>query len=232
MLVPRIRSGALVPCTWCISVSSAARPACRRAWTGSTAWGPERSERAITHTRTQVERYRLAISTHGNGNEWSNRFRTLLSSGAAVLKQARRRLLACVVGRADGHGGEGGVSYLCVLARATPTRARLAPGPSGPARRLAGGSRPGRIRGPRPRGRRRARMGRRRDSAPFTRVSKSKDGRSPPLCACSVYKQTASTSIASWVRTFTVAAVGRRRSVPTAALEVSPDRRPGAAPPR
>ena len=84
------------------------RPACRRAWTGSTAWGPERSERAITHTRTQVERYRLAISTHGNGNEWSNRFRTLLSSGAAVLKQARPRLVACVVGRADGQGGEGG----------------------------------------------------------------------------------------------------------------------------
>ena len=32
-------------------------------------------------------KYKYVINIHGNGNEWSNRFRMLLSSGALVLKQ-------------------------------------------------------------------------------------------------------------------------------------------------
>ncbi len=31
--------------------------------------------------------YKFVINVHGNGNEWSNRLRMLLSSGAVVLKQ-------------------------------------------------------------------------------------------------------------------------------------------------
>lgn len=36
---------------------------------------------------TEVFSYKYVINTHGNGNDWSNRFRSLLSTGAAVFKQ-------------------------------------------------------------------------------------------------------------------------------------------------
>jgi hypothetical protein len=36
----------------------------------------------------EAGRFKVVINLHGNGNEWSNRFRSLLSSGAVVLKQA------------------------------------------------------------------------------------------------------------------------------------------------
>jgi hypothetical protein len=36
---------------------------------------------------SEVFSYKYVINTHGNGNDWSNRFRSLLSTGAAVFKQ-------------------------------------------------------------------------------------------------------------------------------------------------
>lgn len=36
---------------------------------------------------SEVFSYRYVINTHGNGNDWSNRFRSLLSTGAVVFKQ-------------------------------------------------------------------------------------------------------------------------------------------------
>lgn len=35
----------------------------------------------------EVLKFKYVINIHGNGNEWSNRFRMLLSSGALVFKQ-------------------------------------------------------------------------------------------------------------------------------------------------
>jgi hypothetical protein len=36
---------------------------------------------------TEIFSYKYVINTHGNGNDWSNRFRSLLSTGAVVFKQ-------------------------------------------------------------------------------------------------------------------------------------------------
>ena len=36
---------------------------------------------------SEVFSYKYVINTHGNGNDWSNRFRSLLSTGAVVFKQ-------------------------------------------------------------------------------------------------------------------------------------------------
>lgn len=35
----------------------------------------------------EILKYKYVINTHGNGNEWNNRLRSLLSSGAVVFKQ-------------------------------------------------------------------------------------------------------------------------------------------------
>ena len=34
-----------------------------------------------------MHNYKYVANTHGNGNEWSNRFRSLLATGALVFKQ-------------------------------------------------------------------------------------------------------------------------------------------------
>ena len=59
---------------------------------------------------SEILGYKFVINIHGNGNEWSNRFRMLLSSGALVFKQVggvgtRCLRVLCVraCGRAAGH---------------------------------------------------------------------------------------------------------------------------------
>jgi len=56
---------------------------------------------------TEILEYKFVINIHGNGNEWSNRFRMLLSSGALVFKQvgamgthcSRERVCVCARAR-------------------------------------------------------------------------------------------------------------------------------------